>query len=62
MLKSYLSYSKLARDIKITNGPLLDLFGVLVGAEWGHFIVQVSGGWHVLKVKLLFTSSDYLRD
>lgn len=34
MLKSYLSYSKLARDIKITNGHLLDLFGVLVGAEW----------------------------
>lgn len=35
MLKSYLSYSKLARDIKITNGHLLDLFGVLVVAEWG---------------------------
>lgn len=49
MLKSYLIYSKQARVIKITNGPLLDLFGVLVGAEWGHFSVQVSGGWPTLK-------------
>lgn len=42
MLKTYLSYCKVARNFKDTNGSLLGFYRMPGGAEQGHFSVWVS--------------------